>query len=269
MTHIFNGKEIAVQCQKQLIDEAGELIKRGVKPKLVIIFIGDDPASKLFLSLKKTAATEIGVDLEIKEFPMQTKAEDAIILIQGLNSDQSVHGIMIQLPLPETFSKKERDQIINTIADEKDIDGMKEESPYLTPVIKAILTALKEASEFLPVGKKAKVAVVGAKGFVGSRAIKVLGEMDYKTQGVNRKTKDWEEKITEADVVISATGEERIINGDLIKDGAVVIDVGSPKPDVDKESVKGKASFLSPVPGGVGPLTVVLLLENLLEAASQ
>ena len=144
---------------------------------------------------------------------------------------------------------------------------MLENSPYLAPVVKAIILALRDAVDYLPKDKETEVVVVGAQGFVGNKVMQVLSEMDYPVAGVEKDTEDWLEKVRTADVVISATGEEKIIDGEKIQDGAIVIDVGSPEPDVDRESVEGKASFLSPVPGGVGPLTVILLIENLIEAS--
>lgn len=267
MTLIFDGKAVAQKRLEALVEEVEKLNKNGINPKLVTIYVGNDPASKLFLSLKKTAANEVGAELEIKNFDEQTTTHEIISLIQTLNSDKNVHGIMVQLPLPDKFGKDERDQILKTIAPDKDVDGMLEDSPYLTPVVKAILLALQEAIKLNLDNTPEKVAVVGAKGFVGSRVMRVLEEMEYDAVGLGRNTENWQQKIKEADVVISVTGEEKIINEGMIKKGVIVIDVGSPKPDVDKESVKGKAAFLSPVPGGVGPLTVVLLIENLIESA--
>lgn len=267
MTHIFDGKIVANEKRKELATDVARLENNGIKPKLVSILVGDDKASKLYLSLKKAAALGVGADLEIRELSKDVAVNEIIDIIKELNTDETVHGIMIQLPLPDNFSKKERDQIIDNIVDEKDVDGMKKDSPYLTPVIKAILIALKDANDHLPIGKEVEIVVVGSKGFVGSRALRVLNDMGYKTLGIDRNTDNWEEKIKSADVVISATGEENIITGDLIKAGVVIIDVGSPKPDVNYENIKEKASFLSPVPGGVGPLTVILLIENLIEAA--
>lgn len=264
---LFDGKTIAQQIKEELIQQVKELNNKGVNPKLVSILVGGDPASKLYLTLKKSAAAGVGADLEIREMPEDARVIEIIDLIKELNLDGQVHGIMIQLPLPDNFNANERDQIIDNILAEKDVDGMKNDSQFLTPVVKAILIALRTASEFLPGNREAEVVVVGSGGFVGSKVVKVFGEMGYHTFGIDRQTKDWKQKVKTADVLISATGEENLITGDLIKEGAVVIDVGSPKPDVEKQTVEDRAAFLSPVPGGVGPLTVILLIENLIEAA--
>lgn len=268
MTYLFDGKAKAKEIEKELISHVQDLNKKGINPKLVSILVGDDPASKLYLSLKKAAATAVGASLEIRDLPSDASTIDIIDMIKELNVDETVYGIMLQLPLPDNFSKEERDQIIDNIISRKDVDGMKEDSPYLTPVVKAIILALKEASHFLPNDREAKVAVVGSRGFVGSRVISILDDMGYITRGVDKKSDDWEVTLKESDVIVSATGEENLVTGNLINENSILIDVGSPKPDVDKDSVLDKASFLSPVPGGIGPLTVVLLIENLIESTS-
>lgn len=270
MTYIFDGRKVARDRKAKLI---GKMRKVTSKPNLVSILVGEDPASKLYLSLKKKAAEETGCQLSIVNYQTSTKLEDVISEIQKLNKDKSVHGIMLQLPLPHKFSKADRDRVIDAIAQEKDVDGMHIDSPFLTPVVKAIMIALDTANENIvrqPLKTRSrKVVVVGSQGFVGKRLRKALAEENYEVTGVHRKTKNFAEEIRKADIVISATGKKHIVTGDIIQKGSVIIDVGSPDPDVDKASVEAKAAFLSPVPGGVGPLTVICLIENLVDAASK
>jgi methylenetetrahydrofolate dehydrogenase (NADP+) / methenyltetrahydrofolate cyclohydrolase len=259
---IFDGCAFAANKEQELKKEVVKLKKKGITPKLVSILVGNDPASHLYVNLKEKAAKRIGCKLEIIHFPEDTPMIRIIGVVKRMGSNNKVHGIMVQLPLPDNFSEKDRDEIINSISKEKDVDGLREDSPYLTPTVKSVLFALKQASENI-VRPNTKVLVVGYSGFEGEKIYKVLSEMGYDVEGANSKTKDFEFKTRNADILISATGSSGIIKGNMIKDGAIVIDVGAPRGDVIKREVIGKASFLSPVPGGIGPVTIVSLLENL------
>lgn len=271
MAYIFDGKTFANKKLELLSYQVSKLKKKGIKPKLVSILVGEDPASLLYLNLKKKAAKRVGADVEIIYLQNNTGTKELKKKIERFNKNNEVNGIMIQLPLPENFTKKDRDEIINTIDFKKDVDGLRENSPFLTPVVKAVLEALKEGiSYFVPPPCKdspLKVVVVGARGFEGSKIFKVLKEMGYDVQGADRNTFKLERETRRADVLISATGSPGIIRGDMVKAGAIVIDVGSPKGDVVTEEVLKKASFISPVPGGIGPVTISCLLENLVESS--
>ena len=266
-TKIFDGRAFAANKEVELQRQVAKLKKRGITPKLVSILVGNDPASHLYVNLKKKAAERVGAEVEIKQFEADDDISEILNFIKMKNNDISVHGIMIQLPLPETFSEKERDLIIETIDPKKDADGLKKESDFLTPTVKSVLFVLKEASENI-VRLSVKVLVIGYSGFEGGKIYKVLKDMDYKINGVDSKTKNLKAKTQEADILISATGSPGIIKGNMIKEGAIVIDIGAPKGDVVKEEAVGRASFISPVPGGVGPVTIVSLLENLIWASS-
>lgn len=266
MAIIFNGKEFAQEKEEKLKKEILVLKKKGITPKLVSLIVGDDKASKLFLSLKKKAAEGIGAKIKVRKLHSSAKVSKIINLIDNLNNDDSVRGIMIQLPLPKNFSGREKEKIISSIDLSKDVDGMRDDSPYLAPSVKAVLKALKEASRSDMV-LNSNVVVVGTKGFVGKKLIKVLNEMDYKVIGVDLETKDLGKKTKDADILISATGNMGLIKADMVKKGAIVIDLGAPKGDVDFDQVAKKASFITPVPGGIGPMTISYLLENLIEAA--
>ena len=176
---------------------------------------------------------------------------------------------MIPLPLPKNFSEKDRDEIIKTITKEKDVDGLQDDSPYLTPTVKSVLEVIKEATPHVTLKvPPLKVAVVGARGFEGKKIFKVLNEMGYEVEGLDRKIENLKTKTKEADILISVTGSPGIIGKEEVKEGAVIIDVGSPKGDVKTEEIMEKAAFISPVPGGIGPVTISCLLENLVESAS-
>jgi methylenetetrahydrofolate dehydrogenase (NADP+)/methenyltetrahydrofolate cyclohydrolase len=266
-TKIFDGRAFAANKEVELQKQVFKLKKRGITPKLVSILVGSDPASHLYVNLKKKAAERVGAEVEIKHFKADVDISEILDFITTKNKDAQVNGIMIQLPLPEIFSEKERDLVIETINPKKDVDGLKKESDFLTPTVKSVLFALKEASENI-VRPDTKVLVVGHSGFEGGKIYKVLQEMDFEVYGVDSKTKNLKLKTLEADILISATGSPGIIKGNMIKKGAVIIDIGAPKGDVVKEEVMGRASYISPVPGGVGPVTIVSLLENLIGTSS-
>lgn len=260
---VFIGKKLSLAKEIELSEEISILRKEGKIPKLTSILIGDDKASKLYLSLKKNAAERVGATVEIKEFPASVPSDQVIQLIEESNSDKKVHGIMIQLPLPMGLEHESK-ELINKIDPKKDVDGMRDDSPYLTPVVKAVLSVLKEVAKFF--SHDLKIIVVGSKGFVGKKIVKVLKEMGYPVSGVDLDASSLKQKIKEADILVSAVGKAGIISQNMVKKGVAVIDVGSPKGDV-KKSVSKKASFVSFVPGGIGPVTVSYLLENLVEAA--
>lgn len=258
---------MATAKETELKREVSSLKKKGIVPKLVSILVSGNKASKLFLSLKKEAAERVGARLEIKKFQTSESVIQLIKLIEKLNGEGSVHGVMVQLPLPEGFSERNKEKIINAISPEKDVDGMREESPFVAPVVKAVLSAIKEASFHLSLKEEEKVVVVGAKGFVGRKIFKALNEAGYDVKGIDFDIADLKKETLQADILVSVTGEEGLITGDMVKRGAAVIDVGAPKGDVVAKQIVKKASFISPVPGGIGPITVSYLLENLVEAA--
>jgi methylenetetrahydrofolate dehydrogenase (NADP+)/methenyltetrahydrofolate cyclohydrolase len=263
MTKVFDGKALAKRIEKGLKGEVGKLKKKGITPKLVSIMVGNGGGSELYLSIKKRAAERIGAELIIKNYGEDIRISELVHEIKVLNETPDINGVMIQLPLPKSLTKKDREKFINAIAKEKDVDGLRDDSPFLTPVVKAVLLAIKEA----PLKSPAKLVVVGAEGFEGKKIVRVLKEMDYDVVGLDIGSKNMKKTTQSADILISVTGSPAIIGKDDIKKDAVVIDVGSPKGDVDFESVKDKVSFITPVPGGIGPVTVACLMENLVESA--
>ena len=268
---VFDGRFVSKKKEEDLKNLIDKLRKKGVIPKLVSILVGDNKASNLYLSLKQKAADRIGAKVEIIKFDEDIKVGKIINLIKKYNKNKYVHGIMVQLPLPPILKPK-TDEIIHAIIPEKDVDGMRYESPFLTPVTKAVLSAIKDALNIVrPPLKEAplKVVIVGYTGFEGSKIYKVLKGEGYRVLGANLKTKNLGAKTKNADILVSATGVAGLISGDMVKRGAVVIDVGAPKGDIVTDELINKASFISPVPGGIGPVTISCLLENLVGAIIQ
>lgn len=266
MAKVFDGKKFAFQKEIFLKKKVKRKKEKGITPKLVSIMVGDDPGSKLYLTLKKKLAERIGASLQILNFSKGTSIIRIIEAIERFNRDKKVHGVMLQLPLPTQFSVSDRDKIIKAIDPKKDVDGMADNSLFVAPVVRAVLEIIKQ-SQLTNYGSF-KTAVVGAKGFVGKKIIWKLRNSGFAVKGYDVDTKNLGEKTKRADILISAAGVPNLIKADMVKKGAVVIDVGAPKGDIKTASVKKKASFISPVPGGVGPVTVVLLLENLFFASN-
>lgn len=269
MTYIFDGKAFAFKKKETLRKKYRNIYKnRGKKPKLVTFLVGQDPASVLYVNLKKRFGDEVGAVVLIRRFEEMISKNDLISEIEEANKDKSINGIMLQLPLPKSFSKDDRDQIINTISDQKDVDGMKIQSQFTHPTVRAILDVLAISNDYM-LGKNLpnKVALVGATGFIGSHLLDKTKKLDsdlYNFYPLDSKSKNFKKIILEANIVISATGIPNIIKSNMVKGGVVLIDVGSPKGDIEKNAYS-KACFVSPVPGGIGPVTISYLFENLLE----
>jgi methylenetetrahydrofolate dehydrogenase (NADP+) / methenyltetrahydrofolate cyclohydrolase len=269
MAQIIDGKSHAQKHEENLRSKIQDLQKR---PVLVSFLIGDDPGSVLYTDIKQNKAFDLGIDFQVESFLETTSVADVEARLYELNDDPDVNGVMIQLPLPEEFGGKERAlSLINLINPSKDVDGLRENSPYLAATVRGILSLLDD--ERIDLSEK-KVVVVGAKGEVGSRLMVALSDKCKELEGIDRGTENLKTVTLTADVLISSTGQMNIIKGDMVKEGAVVIDVGSEKledgrvvGDVDFESVAPKAFKITPVPGGVGPMTVISLMENVVEAS--
>ena len=257
MIYIYKGKKRAKEKLQDLSVLAKSLIKKGKKPRLVSFVIGDNKEGLIYSAMKKNAAMKIGAVFEVECLQEDAGKTKIIREIKNFNNDDKVDGIMVQLPLPESYSVKEKHEIINSIAKHKDVDGMREDSFFTAPVVKAVMIVLSDSA----VGKESLCVVVGGGGFVGKKIIKELKKTGFGIVSVNTKTKNIKKKTKKADVLISATGRAGLIEKDMVKKGAVVIDLGYPEPDVSKGVYK-KASFITPVPEGIGPLTIACLLEN-------
>lgn len=271
MDNLIDGKKLAQIHQQRLLSE---LLKLSVKPKMVSILVGDDPASQLYTKMKQQKAQELGIEFSVIQFSEDTPFSDVNLSLVKLNQDPTVNGIMVQLPLPQKFlNGKEESALLNTISPQKDIDGLGTDSPFLPAAVRAVLSILED--EQVEVGGKF-VVVVGASGMVGKPLLRELKKMAALVSGCDDQTKNLAEITKRADILITATGIPSLITGEMVKSGTVVIDVGTTKlengkvvGDVDFESIQPKANKITPVPGGVGPMTVISLMENIVEAVEK
>jgi len=262
MAIVFDGKAYSLK-KKILLTSGMKLLKeRGKYLKMATILVGEDSASKIYVNLKKKYIEDIGAELDIYNLPEKSTVDEIKSLIQTLNEDETVSGIMVQLPLPKSILNSKL-QIINSIKPEKDVDGLRDGSKFTPPTVKAVLEILS-----LAINETQKevnsVCVVGATGMVGKPLVKKLIENEYSVIGVDENTKTLKGKTLKGDALISATGVINLISPDMVKSDAIVIDVGSPFGDIDPR-VEENVSFITPVPGGVGPVTISCLAENLLQ----
>ena len=276
---VINGKDLAQEIRDELKIEISELKKQNITPHLTVIIVGDDPASHSYVKGKKKASAEVGMSSEIIELPNETTEKTLLEKIEELNNDSSVHGILVQLPLPEQINEQ---HVIETINPAKDVDGfhpisvgkmMLGENTFLPCTPFGIITMLKSRNIEIA-GKHA--VVLGRSNIVGKPVGQLLLNESATVTYCHSKTKDLKKYTTDADILIVAIGKEHVINADDIKEGAVVIDVGVNRTeagtltgDVDFESAKEKASYITPVPKGVGPMTITMLLKNTVKAAKQ
>jgi methylenetetrahydrofolate dehydrogenase (NADP+)/methenyltetrahydrofolate cyclohydrolase len=270
---LFDGKKFA----DKILGEIKEKIKKeGLKAKLVVFLIGEDEASKIYIRLKKEAAIMVGIGFELYNYDRGAAEQEIIEKIMDLNKDKNISGIIVQLPLPDSFSKN---KIISAINPRKDVDGFHKENQQLfekgkkrfEPVLPgAILLAIKNAENGKLHGKKA-VALVNSDIF--GQALKLVLEKE----GINFQYKlkktclifGADDDLKKADIIITACGCPGLVRGEMIKPGAILIDAGIFRAkdgkvvgDIDRKNVENIASFLTPVPGGIGPLVIALLLQN-------
>jgi len=260
---IFNGKKTA---EKILSDLKRNIRKLRVKPTLATILVGEDRASKLYIKLKQRAAKKIGANLILYKFKSGAREDDIIGKIESLNKNKKIQGIIVQLPLPEGFNAK---KITGKINPKKDVDGFQNKSDFLPVLPSAILIALREAVKSQR--SKKILALVNSRIF-GETLKRFLKKERIRVNYILRKELTHgklKTKLNSADVIITACGIPNLIKNNMVKRGVVLIDAGITRlpgkkvlGDVDKKSVKDKASFLTPVPGGIGPLSVALLLKN-------
>lgn len=264
MPVIFNGKDYVSKKKILLQGSVDKVRELGIVPHLATILIGDNPASILYTNLKKKFIESLGCQVDIYNLKENVKVEEIELLIKTLNDDDSVHGIMIQLPLPSSILNL-RSYIIDLITKSKDIDGLQLDSDYLHPTSKAIMEILAMAIFETKIDVMT-VCVVGATGMVGRPLVKEFKKLGYIVLEANSNTQDLQGSTLQADCVISATGIMNLITKDMIREDAIVIDVGSPHGDVSPDAFD-KASFVTPVPNGVGPVTITCLAENLISAS--
>ena len=277
MSNIINGKEISASVKERIRLETEKLFNEtGVKPGLAVIIVGDDPASRIYVNNKKKACTDIGFNSWEYALPAETTEAELLELINKLNADSSVHGILCQLPLPKHLDEK---TVINAIDPKKDVDAfhpvnvgkiMIGDYDFL-PCTPAGVMELIHSTGVSVSGKKC--VVVGRSNIVGKPMAMLLLHESGTVTICHSRTKDLAAECREADILVVATGVAKMVKGDMVKEGAVVIDVGMDRDengklcgDVDFDSVAPKASFITPVPGGVGPMTIAMLMSNTLTA---
>ena len=266
MVIIFDGRVFAESKKKLLRSKVDNLLKHGVTPALGSIYSDRDPGSVLYTRIKVKAAEEIGA----KFFAVAVAEKEIakiIKIVKSFNTDPKIYGLMVQHPShKEDVISYNWVKIIGAINPKKDVDGLTEKSPYTSATVKAVLTILDYAEKVLKIDLKGKkFVVIGDRGMVGRPLITELVGMRYEVRGCNSETKNMGQVTQNADILISAAGKPGLIKKDMVKEDVVIIDVGSPRGDVDPE-VARRVKFITPVPGGVGPVTVVCLLENLVEA---
>lgn len=279
---LLNGREVADQLLNNAAARVLSFKERNIHPKLVVILIGDDPASEVYVKHKVQACEKTGVVSEkIICGSDEISTESLIAKIEELNKDSSVHGILVQLPLPKHV---EAPKVIRAIAPQKDVDGftaynlgkmlISTEFEDLAPCTPKGMIKMLEYYEIPVEGKE--VVVVGASNVVGKPVAIMLTNRKATVTICNSKTKDLASHTKKADILIVATGIAKLITADMVKEDVVVLDVGINRMpdgklcgDVDFDGVKEKASYITPVPGGVGPMTVACLIDNVLRAAER
>ncbi|GEL06906.1 bifunctional methylenetetrahydrofolate dehydrogenase/methenyltetrahydrofolate cyclohydrolase FolD [Salisediminibacterium halotolerans] len=276
---IISGKELAKEKRLAMKSEVDELQGKGVQPGLAVILVGEDPASQSYVRAKKKACEETGIYSRLDELPTSISEQELLHKIAELNQDKAIDGILVQLPLPTHISEK---KVIETIDPDKDVDGfhpinigrmMTGQDTFLPCTPYGIIEMIKSKNISIE-GKHA--VVIGRSNIVGKPVGQLLLNENATVTYCHSRTENMQEFIQSADIVVAAVGKQRFIHGDDIKAGAVVIDVGVNRNeegkligDVDFDSAVQKASYITPVPGGVGPMTITMLLKNTIQSAEK
>jgi methylenetetrahydrofolate dehydrogenase (NADP+)/methenyltetrahydrofolate cyclohydrolase len=276
---ILDGSALAASIRSALKQEVEALGRRGVKPGLAVILAGDDPASKVYVRNKTRACEEIGVRSQQIDYPASVTQAELIGQIRKLNADPAVHGILVQLPLPGHIDSA---RVLEAVAPHKDVDGFHESNlgallagkPRVVPCTPAGVMRLIAQAGVALAGRHA--VVIGRSNIVGKPVALLLLQKDASVTICHSKTRDLGEICRQADVLIAAVGRAKLVGAAMVKPGACVIDVGVNRlpdgklaGDVDFEAVKEIAGAITPVPGGVGPMTIAMLLENCIHAAAR
>jgi len=274
---ILDGKSLAASTRAELKHRVDALVQRGVTPGLTVIIAGDDPASRVYVRNKTVAAREIGVRSELVELKKDISEAELLQRVAGLNADPGVHGILVQLPLPKHIDSA---RVLESIAPAKDVDGFHEANlgalmagrPTVVPCTPLGCMRLIEHAGVQIAGLHA--VVVGRSNIVGKPVAHLLLQKDATVTICHSKSRDLAAICRSADILVAAVGRAKLVTGAMVKPGACVIDVGINRlpdgklaGDVDYESVKEVAGSITPVPGGVGPMTIAMLLENCIRAA--
>jgi methylenetetrahydrofolate dehydrogenase (NADP+) / methenyltetrahydrofolate cyclohydrolase len=275
---IIDGLSVAAGIQELVKVQVESLARKGVKPCLCTILVGENPSSITYINKKQKAAHDVGISTKDLRFNETLSQEELLQVISGLNSDSNVHGVLVQLPLPKHI---DQNVIINKLYPLKDVDGLTpfnsgmlmKGKPAITPCTPTGILELLDFYKINVVGMD--VLIINRSSLVGKPLACLLLERGSTVTVCHSKSKKMEEKLNRSEMIISAVGnrEHFTLSGDMVKPGAVIIDVGISRfkgkicGDVDFDSVRTKASWITPVPGGVGPMTVAILLRNTVSAA--
>lgn len=274
---LLDGRLVSDLLLKEVNHKVSALKKRKIAPKLVIILVGDNPASLSYIRQKSNAAQKTGITCEVKNLPEKTTTKNLVSLIEKLNKDKKTHGILVQLPLPKHI---ETPLIIRAIDPKKDVDGFNAynlgkmflslDFEKLAPCTPSGIIKLLEHYKISPAGKN--VTIVGRSNIVGKPLAVMLINRDATVTVCHSKTKDLARHTKQADILVAAVGRPNFIKAAMVKVGAIVIDVGVNKVDgklvgdVDFKAIAKKASYITPVPGGIGPMTVACLMDNVVKS---
>lgn len=276
---VIDGKVISKEIKDKVRQEAEGLKKRGVTPGLAAVLVGENPASVIYVRNKRKACEESGIYSEGHTLPESTSQSELLGLIERLNQDPKIHGILVQLPLPKQINSE---VILNTISPFKDVDGLHPYNvgklmmgdPVFVPCTPAGVMAMLDYHKIPIEGRTA--VVVGRSNLVGKPVAMLLMHRNATVTICHSKTRDLPEVCRRADILVAAMGRAKFITGDMVKDGAAVIDVGINRlddgklvGDVDYDATSKRAGWITPVPGGVGPMTIAMLLQNTLLSAKR
>ena len=278
MARIIDGKLIAAQLRKDCLSRSEKLLADGIRPKLDVIIVGNDPASHQYVNSRAADCAAVGLASTVHSLSEDTKQSELIDLIETLNADDNVHGILLQMPLPKHMNP---DEVISHISMQKDVDGfhpmnvgaLVSGKPAFAPCTPSSIMQLIRSTGIDMSGKNA--VVVGRSNVVGRPAAMLLLKESATVTICHSRTIDLKKHTLNADILVAAVGVPNLITGDMIKPGAIVIDAGINRVDgktvgdVEFETAKDVAGFISPVPGGVGPVTRTILLMNTLEACER
>ena len=277
MAKILDGKAVSASVKEQVANETAALKEKGITPGLAVVIVGDDPASHVYVNNKKKACAQVGFHSEEYALPAQTTQEELLALVETLNKKPDINGILVQLPLPPHLDEK---AVIEAIDPKKDVDAfhysnvgkiMIGDYHFLPCTPAGVMELLK--SEKIDVCSK-NCVVIGRSNIVGKPMAMLLLHQNGTVTICHSRTKNLKEVCAQADILVAAVGIAKFVKGDMVKEGAVVIDVGMDRDengklcgDVDFAQVEPKASYITPVPGGVGPMTIAMLMKNTLMAA--
>lgn len=276
---LLDGNLLSKKLRAEIAARAAILTAKGIRPGLAVIVIGDNPASQVYVRNKVKACEDVGFHSVLERYSAELGEEELLARIATLNADPAIHGILVQLPLPEHISAE---RVLEAIAPEKDVDGFHVANagalmvgkPEFKPCTPYGCMKILESIDY-PI-RGARAVIVGASNIVGKPMAMLLLQAGATVTICNSKTRDLAHHTKDADILVVATGKPHMVTGDMIKSGAVVIDVGINRlpdgklcGDVDFDTAKYVAGWITPVPGGVGPMTITMLLMNTLEAAEK